>query len=785
MAVLDRKLVRDLRRMKGMAAAIAFVIAAGVATFVMSFGTVHALDETRRAFYERHHFADVFAGVTRAPERILAAIQAIPGVQRAQSRIVKDVFLDIDGLSEPASGRLISAPAPGGLNGVIIRRGRLPEPGRVGEVAISEAFADANGFEPGDGFKATMNGRKRRLTIVGIVLSPEYVYSIAPGALMPDDRRFGVIWMNRASLAAAFDLDGAFNDVSLTLSRHGRVKAVLTHLDEILKPYGGVGAIARKDQSSHWFLSSEIDQLRTMATVLPTIFLAVSAFLLNMVVSRLVATEREQIGLLMAFGYANSAIAAHYLKFVLSIVLIGVILGAAMGVWLGRSVTDVYTQFYRFPALDYHLNLVDIGIAALVSSAAGVLGVWNAIHRAVTISPATAMIPAAPLMYRQGFLQRLGASRIFDTLTAMIVRQMLRRPIRAGLTVTGVALAFAVLMMTLHWLDAIEHIIQTTFEHAKRYDVQVSFVEPQSSRAAHQLARLPGVQAVEPFRATPVRYRFGRAERRDALMGVVDAPRLDLALDSNDAPVRISETGLTVSSKLASLLGAKLGDVLTVEILEGRRPVLREPITKIFESYLGTPSFMRLPALNAALREGPRISGAYILADPRYEDALNAKLKNTPMVAGVSFRAAIIRSFRDTLAETINFMVGFYIVFAGTLAFGVTYNSARISLSERGRELASLRVLGFSKLEISYVLLGELTLLTLAALPFGAVLGLGLSWMMTHLFETDLYRIPLYFERSTIGVTAIVIVAALGLSAASVWRRIEELDLIAVLKTRE
>ncbi|MBT5810536.1 MAG: FtsX-like permease family protein [Rhodospirillaceae bacterium] len=785
MTALDRKLARDLWRIKGMAVAIMFVIAAGAATFVMSFGTMHALEETRGAFYERQRFADIFATVTRAPDRILARVQSIPGVRWSQARIVKDVTLDIAGLGEPASGRLISLPGPTGLNGVVIRRGRAPAPGHPGEVVINEAFAGAHDFEAGDFFHATLNGKKRRLDIVGVALSPEYVYSIAPGALMPDDRRFGVVWMNRPALAAAFDLDGAFNDVSIILARGANTTDVLKRLDSVLERYGGVGAIERKDQTSHWFLSSDIDQLRTMATVLPTIFLGVSAFLLNTVISRLIATEREQIGLLKAFGYTNAAVGWHYLKLVLAISVSGVIVGALFGAWLGREITEIYTQFYRFPVLYYRFNVADAGIAAGVSILAAMLGVWNAISRAASIAPAVAMTPASPTLYTKGLIQRIGESRAFDTLTAMIVRQTLRRPIRTMLTVIGVALSFAVLLMSLHWLDAVEHIVVRTCEHAQKYDVRVTFAEARSRRAAHALARLPGVQAVEPYRATPVRYRFGRRERREVLVGAVAEPRLDVVLDAHDTPVALAENGLTMSTKLAELLGAKLGDVVTIEVLEGRRPVLRAPITSMFETYLGTPSYMRLSTLNGLMREGPRISGAYILADSAYFDPLNRALKNTPMVAGAAFRSAIINSFRETLADTINFMVGFYILFAGTLAFGVTYNSARISLSERGRELASLRVLGFSTLEISYVLLGELALLTLVALPVGGAFGMGLSWIMTQLFETDLYRIPLYIEPSTIGVTTVVILGAYIFSAAAIWGRIGALDLIGVLKTRE
>ncbi len=787
MKALDRKLLRDLWRIKGQTLAIALVIGGGVATFVNWMGTLESLDQTRAAYYERYRFADVFAVVKRAPERLAVSIARIPGVKAVDTRIVRDVTLDIAGLDEPAVGRLISIPERGspGLNTLAMRAGRSVSPGRPDEVVISEAFADAHDFTPGDHFRATINGHRRQLDIVGVALSPEYVYSLSPGALLPDDKRYGVMWMGHEALAASFDLVGAFNDVSLTLLRNASLTEVIARLDDLLEPYGGTGAYGRDNQLSNWFLSGEIEQLGIMATIMPSIFIAVSAFLLNMVVSRMIAIEREQIGLLKAFGYGTWAIGWHYAKLVLVLTGGGVLLGFAAGAWLGRDITELYTQFYRFPFLYYRPSGSIFAIAAVASIAAALLGTAGALRGAMTLPPAGAMVPPSPPLYRRGVFDRLRLTTVLDQPSLMVLRHITRWPLRSAMTATGAAMAVALLLSSLYWLDAIEHMLDVNFFRAQHQDVTVTLIEPQSRGTLHKIEHLPGVIAAEAFRAVPARLRFGHRERREAIVGIASDARLNLIYDVDNQVVAMPPDGLVLSTKLAELLGVVPGDVVTVEVMEGRRPVRDIRVAAVVEVYLGTPAYMNMTALNRMMLEGPTISGAHLLVDDHAAAALYGELKALPKVAGVSLRTAAVDSFRATLAELINYMITFYALFASLLAVGVVYNSARISLSERGRELASMRVLGFTRFETSYVLLGELAALVFVALPLGCLAGYGLAISLTATFDTELYRIPLYIERSTYGFSVAVVVVATFLSSVIVRRRIDQLDLVAVLKTRE
>jgi putative ABC transport system permease protein len=787
MRALDKKLFRDLWHIRGQAIAIAVVIACGVATVVMSFGTLASLQVTREAYYERQSFADVFASLKRAPEPIVDHIRNIPGVKKAEGRIVAGATLDVPGMNEPVLGQLISLPPSGGgaLNDLFLLSGRLPEPERRAEAVLSEPFAKAHDLRPGDSLKAVINGHRQSLDVVGIGLSPEYIYAIGPGALMPDDKRFGIIWLNRKALAAAFDLEDAFNDVVLTLFPGAREEQVITDLDRMLKSYGGAGAIARKDQVSNAFITNEMQQLDSMGRIVPPIFLAVAAFLLNVVISRIIATEREQIGLFKAFGYTNAAIGWHYLKLVLMIALIGVMFGFGAGAWLGRAITGIYTEFFRFPVLYFHLDYEVFAIAAVVSLGAAAGGALTAIRRAIVLPPAVAMQPAPPTVYGRGALAALGLTSILSQPTLMILRHIGRWPVRTGLTIMGISMSVAILVASMFFYDAIEHMIGTYFHNGQRQDATIVFSEASTPRSIEEIRAMPGVLMAEPWRAVAVKLHFGSKVERAAITGLQQKTILHRVLNKELLPVSLPEHGLMLSTVLADKLGVGRGDTVRIESLQGRRYIRSVTVTALVEEFIGSPAYMQMTALNRLMGDGDLRTGAYIQVDQSKADQLYRKLKDTPGVAGVSLQTAALAMFRNTMAETIDIMMSFYIVFGGLIALGVVYNSARISLSERGRELASLRVLGFTRGEVSYILLGELTILTLAALLPGCLFGLGLAYIMVAGMDSDLFRIPMYIETSTYATSVLTVIVASVLSGLIVRRRIDNFDLIAVLKTRE
>jgi putative ABC transport system permease protein len=787
MSALNIKLFRDVGRLWAQVLAIALVIGGGVATLVLAVGSHRSLEETRIAYYERYGFADVFAVVKRAPKALVDQIAQIPGVAAVEARVAKLALLDVPGFSEPASGQFVSLPDVGEpmLNRLYMRAGRLPEPGRAEEVVVNESFAQAHGFAPGARFSAILNGRKRELVIVGTALSPEFIYTVGPGDLMPDDRRYGIVWMSEKALASAYDLDGAFSSVSVKLQRGASEREVISRLDSLLDGYGGQAAYGRKDQTSHAWLDHELDMLNNMSRTLPPIFLLVSAFLVNLTLSRLVALEREQIGLLKALGYRDGSIVLHYLQFVALIVLVGIMIGSIVGTWLGLRVTALFGDFFHFPFLVFARAPDLYVIAGALSAVAAIVGAIRALREVVRLPPAIAMQPPAPPSFHRLLPTTISLDKIVSQPTLMMLRNISRHPIRASLTALGMALATAILVVSLFTRDTMEQLIDVTYFLADRQDATVGFVEKRTENVVMQMARLPGVLAAEPFREVPVRIRHGNAERRIMISGRPHDADLKRIIDVDLRPVVLPQTGLAISSMLGQILGVGLGDTVELDLLEGARRTVSLPVVALVEDYFGIRGMMDMDALARLMREAPAVNSVNLSLDDERREQFYATVKSMPTVSGVALQRTSLANFRKTVALLMTTMASIYTGLATVIAFGVVYNNARISLSERARELASLRVLGFRRGEVLRILLLELAILTLIAQPPGWVMGYGLAWVMKTNLAGELMRVRLVVEHSTyVTASAIVILAAIA-SGFTIRERINQMDLVTVLKTRD
>lgn len=788
MRALHRKLLRDLWNLKGQVLAISMVIAAAVCVYLMYLGAFDSLRLTQTNYYDRYRFADVFASLTRAPQALGARIRAIPGVQQAELRVTTSVTLDMADMSEPVVARLVSIPPRHDpiLNDVFIRTGRYIDATHRNEVLVNEGFALAHELVPGDSIFAVINGRRRELVIAGIALSPEFIYKIRPGDIMPDDRRYGVIWMNQRELAAALDMEGGFNDVALSLSSGASEADVIASLDRLLQRYGGLGARPRSLQTSHWFLNNELNQLQNFGTIIPIIFLAVAAFLMNVVLTRIVAVQRQQIAALKALGYSNFELGVHYYEWSLVIAVFGIGIGIAAGSWLASSLLSIYRDLFRFPVLSFEIPPDVVLVAAAVSLVSSLLGARGAVVHAVRLPPAEAMRPQAPAHYRIGFIERTLLGQRIAPATRMIFRNLSRRRLRSAFSALGIAFGAAMVIEGMFFLDAMDFAMNVQFNLAQRQDLMVSLFEPASPRALYELRHLKGVMQLEPTRSVPARLRLGHRSRQTAITGLVESPELNRVIDHNLKPVRLEQDGILLSTKMAEILGAAPGDVLTVEVLEGERPVRQVVVADVVEEFLGASVYMEINALRRLVREGRVLSGAFMQVDARDVDELYATLRKIPSVAGVSLKNAAIQSFRDSIEQNMAVIIFFNQLFSGIIAFGVIYNAARISLSERSWELASLRVLGFTKGEISYILIGEFAILTAVAVPLGLLIGYGLADLtVATVGSTELYRIPLVVAPSTFGSAALTVLVASGVSSLVVHHRLGRLDLVGVLKTGE
>lgn len=786
MEALDRKLFRDFFRMRMQAAAIALVMASGVALFVAMLTTYRSLRASEHHYYAAQRFAQVWSDLSRAPRSITRSVATIPGVVAVEGRIKQQAILDVPGLDEPASAELLSIPPALGhsVNDLYLRRGRHVEPGHAGEVLVSEAFAETNHLSLGDSMTAIVAGQRVQLRFVGVALSPEYVMPVPPSGLAPDDRRYAILWMARDELEALVGLRGAINEIAVALAPGSDEHSVMTAIDRVLQPYGGRGAYGRDGQPSHTMLEEHIRPLRSLAVALPTVFLLVAAFLVNIVLSRLVATEREQIGLLKAFGYTRVRVAAHYLELTLLIVLPGIVLGLPVGVWLGRGFAEFYGRFFRFPVLVFHVEPAILGGASLVAALAAVLGALGTVRRVLGVPPIVAMTPEVPT-FRGSRRDVARLARALSPASRMILRNVTRRPLRSVLGAAGMTLAVTVVVLGSSVADSADRMRDVRYQVAERQDLTVSLLHARAVGKVRDFLALPGVTRAEPFRVVRARLLAPGRKHDILLFGLPDGGMLRHAADNDYQVAAVPRDGVILTAWLAKRFGLHRGDVLSIEIRENRRRIVTSSLVSVIDEPLGTAAYMNLGALGRLLGEPETYSAVNLTADPAHAHALFATLKRTPSAVAVDFRRGALASYRSMSDSAIDFVRKIEVVFAVIIAFGVVYNSAKIALAERAHELAALRVLGFTRGEVSAILLGEVAVLAAPAIPLGLATGYWLSGLLVASMTGERMHMPHVVTGSTYTFAIVVFSIAAAASALVVRRGLDRLDLIEALKARE
>lgn len=787
MSLLDRKLLRDVSAMRGQVLTISLLVAAGVAVFVGSVSTYDSLRDGCDRFYATARIPEIFVTLKRAPLSIVARLNAIDGVAAVVPRIVREVIVDRPSVSLPVSARMVSLTHAGDepLARLHLRRGTAPAPGVAGTAAINEAFAEANGINPGEDIRVLLNGRVQGFRISGIALSPEYVYAVKPGLPIPDDRLYAILWVDRSAAEAAFDMKGAFNDAVISLAPGADPKSVIDELDRLLEPYGSVGAIERRDQPSNRFLEDELNQQKVMSITIPFIFFGVAAFLLNGALSRLVAAQREQIAALKALGFPTVKLMLHYLKLVAVIVLIGSALGIAAGVAFGEAMISSYHGFFRLPDLPFRLTPWSAAVGIAISLAAASLGVLTALRNVVSLAPAVAMRPAAPLGFRHSWIEALLPAKAINSRRIMLLRNMAGRPLRSTLTVVGIAFAVPMVVLGTFWRDAIDQMIDVQFNMVERGNTMVTFPHPLDRAIVRDLSRQPGVLAVEGQRIVPVRLRAGHRSYLTSVIGLSSRDELRRPHDAALRPIEVSPDGITLTRRLSDRLGVTTGDIVTVEAMEGRRQKRDLPISACVDESIGMASYMEIDTLNRFTGEGAVVSAATMYVEPAALTALAERFKSLPTIESVTMKAYTLSSFLDKIAGLVFVTAGILTVFAVIIAVGVVYNSARIGLQERAWELASLRVLGFTRGEVAGILFGEFAIEIALGIPIGLGLSQGVIGLIARFHSNESFQIPAVIEPRTYLIAAgIVLVAALA-SAYIVRRRVDQLDLVAALKTRE
>lgn len=787
MSLLDRKLVRDILAMRGQVITIALVVAAGMAVFISSISTFNSLRAGRDRFYTSAHFPEVFVTLKRAPLSMVAQLREIPGVAAVEPRIVRDVILDWPSAMLPVSARMVSLSHAGDepLARLHTRRGSPPEPGNTQAVAINEAFAEENAVRLGTNVPVVLNGRVQSFNVAAIALSPEYVYAVTPGKPIPDDRFYAILWVDRSAAEAAFDMTGAFNDVIVALTPGTNPKQVIDELDRLLEPYGSVGAITRSDQPSNRFLDDELNEQKVMSVTIPFIFFGVAAFLLNVVLGRLVTAQREQIAALKALGFPTPPLVFHYLKLVGIIVLLGSALGLAAGLVFGEAVIASYHAFFRLPVLVFELTPWSVLVGFVISFAAASLGVMTALQNVVALAPAVAMRPAAPRRFRRSWIEAFLSAKTLTPRRVLTIRNFAGRPLRSAFTIVGIALAVPMVVLGLFWRDAIDQMIEIQFNLVERGNAMVTFPHPLNRTVIGDLAREPGVLVAEGYRIAPVRLRAGHRSYLTSVIGLPFNSGLRRPHDAALHPIDVPPGGITLTRRLAERIQAVPSETVTIEVMEGQRRKIDLPVSAIVDESIGMSAYMEIDTLNRLTGEGAVVSAAALFVEPSALPALSRRFKQLPVIESVAMKAYTLSSFLDKIAGLVFVSAGILTGFAVIVAVGVVYNSARIALQERAWELASLRVLGFTRAEVAQILFSQFAVEIALAIPIGLWLSKGVVALIARYGSNESFQIPGVVGARTYAVaTAIVVVAAVA-SAYVVRRRVDQLDLVAVLKARD
>ena len=783
---LDRKLFRDLWRLRWQLAAIAVLIACGVSVAVMAFSTQKALILAQRSYYRQTHFGSVFASATRAPLDLVDDISRIEGVLAVDARATKAGLMDVPGLIRPATVRLIALPDDDrrALNRIYIVAGRLPDPNRADEAVALKTFLDAAHIALGERMSLTIEGKRLTFAIVGAALSPEYVY--VPGSSpMPDDAHQGVLWAPRTAVEKPTGLGGAFSAISLALAPGVPEAAVIARVDRILAPYGGTPAYGRADQISHKFQQDRIERMGVMATIIPPVFLAVAAGLVNLVLGRMVAAEREQIGLLKAFGYSDLSAASVYLKSAALIAAAGIAIGGLFGAWVTSAILGELGQYLRFPRLSNEFSWAAFAGAAAIATASALGGSISAVRRAVRVSPAVAMQPPTPAQFRRGVVERIGMWRRLDQPTRMIARNIERFPLRAVLTTLGLGVSVMLLLGSQFMFGSIDEIIERAYYQANRWTDEVAFADDRDVHVTAEMTRLPGVLRVEAVRRVAARMRANTRDERIVVVGLDDGARLARPLNHQGQSLPLLGQGVLLSPELAMRLSVNAGDFVEVEITQGRRPNAQVQVTGIADVPMGLTAYMRRTAINRLMADGDVLSAVDVSVDPARRAGFYRAVAAMPQAVSAASRDDTVSSFRSAILQAMLVEMSFFVGFAVAIAFGVAYNISRIALADRARDLATLRVLGFGRADCAYILVGELCGLALLAVPLGLAGGIAMAHALVSAFARQGFYVPLTITAHDIGVACGVFAAAVAVAAALTSRRIWTFDLVSVLKTRE
>jgi putative ABC transport system permease protein len=792
LSVLDRKLRREMRKSWGILLAITSIVAVGVACYVEMSSCYTNLVEAQEAFYDQCRMADFSVELKKAPLAELQTLRALPEVVEIRPRIQFYATVDLERVTELLNAQVLSLPDDQRpvINDILLRRGSYFTGARRNEVIVNDAFARRHALRPGQSIHLILNNRRQELFIVGTAISSEFVYLVGPGSIVPDPEHFGVFYLKQTFAEEVFDFDGAANQVVgiLTPAARRHPEDLLRRAELLLSSYGVFSTTPRKDQASNRYLSEELKGLATFTFFMPAIFLSVAALVLNVLLTRLTEQQRTTVGTLKAIGYSDWQVFGHFLKFGLAIGLAGGLVGCALGYVLAAWVTGIYGQFYEFPELANRFYWGKSAIGLGISLGCAVVGTLHGARAVLRLMPAEAMRPKPPVQYGKTFLEHLG--RFWQRLGfgwRMVLRDLVRNRVRTVVGIFAAAMGTSILVTGFMMQEAMTYLLDFQFNRVQRSDLDLTFKDERGRDALSEVRRLPGVDYAEPVLDVACTFRHGPYSRRGAVTGLARGAVLTIPRDQQGRAVRIPAAGVVISRKLAEVLHVGVGDELTVRPIQGRREERQVPVVEVIDSYLGMTVYTEIDYLNRIINEEFAITGAQLAIDPRpaQHDSLHRELKQLPAVQAVYARADFVHNLQETVIKTQSIFIGMLIFFAGVIFFNSILNASLVSLSERQREVATLRVLGYGPWQVGGLFLRESMVVNLLGTLLGMPVGYWLCSLLAEAYENEMLRIPVVTSPAVWTWTLALAILFGLLAHGLVQREIHRMDWLDALKVKE
>ncbi|WP_339735419.1 FtsX-like permease family protein [uncultured Gimesia sp.] len=794
MKVLHRKLLRELFAAKGVLAAIISIIAVGIGCFIAMSSTYDNLEYSRKNYYRLCHMADFSVELKKVPIGDLATLTDVPGVINILPRIIFEVTASLEGVEKPLSGKVVSLPAHENapINSIVIKQGSYFTDQRQEEVIVNDAFARAHNLRPGDRIQLILNNRLQDLLIVGTAISSEYVYLIGPGGLVPEPETYGVFYLKHNYAEDVFGFEGAANQILGQLAPEfqnaNRVRQVLDQLELNLDDFGVFSTTPLEQQSSHWFLKSEIDGLKVSATILPTIFLIVAALALNLLMSRMAEQQRTVVGTFKALGYSNQEMFLHFIQFGLLIGIAGGIFGTLIGYSLAGAMTAQYRNFFEFPSLTNQMYPRVILLGMLISVFFAVLGTFRGVRSVVRLSPAEAMRPKPPLRARRILLEKIQVFwNALDFRWQLVLRDIFRNRTRTLGGLLSATVGAMLLLVTFSMYDSAFALLDFQYDKLLLSDIDIGFKDDHDYSAFYESQQIPGVDYAEPLFQVGCTLKNGIHEKKVGIIGILSDARLTIPRDTAGARVEVPQTGILVTRKLADILQVQAGDSIKMIPVSGDRIARQVPVMKIIDSYLGLSVYADFHYLNRLMGESSSLTSVQLKTNPRpaVTRQIYRELKQVPAIQSVNSIRDQKDKLQEVLVEQMVVMIVVVIIFSCLIFFGSILNASLISLSERQQEIATLRVLGYTPAEVGSIFLRESLCINLPGILLGLPTGYWAAKGINIAYDTELFRMPF-----TIGTMSWVYTVLLGIlfTLISHWpvqKAIQKMDWLTALNVKE